>query len=126
MVRHHVAQRASRLVKRAAPLYADRLRRGNLHVIDAVAIPDRLEQAIGETKSHDVLDCVLAEKVVDPENLVLVQRAQDAGIQRARRIQAMAERLFDHHAAPEPMLAVLVLALIGELRLAQLLHDGTE
>ena len=101
MIGHHVAQCASRLVKGSAPLYADRLRRCNLHVVDAVAIPHRLEDAIGETKSHDVLDCVLAEKVVDPENLILVQRPQDLRIQRARRIEAMSERLFDHHPAPE-------------------------
>jgi hypothetical protein len=35
-------------------------------------------------------------------------------------------RLFDHHPAPESAAAVLVLALIGELGFAQLLHDGTE
>ena len=40
--------------------------------------------------------------------------------------EAMAERLLDHHAAPEPRLAVLVLVLIGELRLAELLHHGAE
>ena len=43
-------------------------------------------------------------------------------VQLARRIQAMAERLLDHHAAPEPTLAALVLVLIGELRVAELLH----
>ena len=64
--------------------------------------------------------------MVDPEDLVLVQRAQDAGIQLARRVQAMAERLLDHHAAPELMLAVLVLVLIGELRLAELLDHGAK
>ena len=104
---------ASRLVKRSAPLYADRFRRCNLHMVDAVAIPDRLEDAVGETKRHDILDCVLAEKVVDAENLVLMQRAQDLRIQSARRIQAMSERLFNHHPAPESAAAVLVLALIG-------------
>ena len=126
MVRDHVAQRSRHLVELAAPLHAHRLRRGDLHVIDPVAIPDRLEQPIGEAERRDALDRVLSEKVVDPEDLVLVQRAKDAGIQRARRVQAMAERLLDDHAAPEPMLAVLVLVLIGELRLAELLHHGAE
>ena len=40
--------------------------------------------------------------------------------------EAMAERLLDHHAAPESTLAVLVLVLIGELRLAELLHHGAK
>ena len=122
----HVAQRAGRLVEIAALLHADRLRRGDLHVIDPVAVPDRFEQPIGEAERHDALDRVLAEKVVDPEDLVFVQRALDVGVQLARRIQAMAERLLDHHAAPEPTLAALVLVLIGELRLAELLHHGAE
>ena len=93
-------------------------------MIDPVAVPDRLEQSIGEAERHDALDRVLAEKVVDPENLVLVQCAQDLGIQLARRIQAMTERLFDHHTAPEPVPAVFVLALIGELGLAECSTTG--
>ena len=73
-----------RLVELAALLHAHRLRHGDLHVIDPVAVPDRLEQPIGETERHDALDRVLSQKVVDPEDLVLVQRAQDAGVQLAR------------------------------------------
>ena len=114
------------LVELAALLHAHRLRHGDLHMIDPVAIPDRLEQPIGEAERHDALDRVLPEKVIDPEDLVLVQRAQDAGVQLARRVQAVAERLLDHHAAPELALAVLVLVLIGELRLAELFDHGAE
>src|SRR6185312_13785364 len=36
------------------------------------------------------------------------------------RVQAMAEWLLDHDAAPEPGATILALALIGELRLAEL------
>ena len=126
MVRNHVAQRAGRLVELAALLHAHRLRRGDLHMIDPVAVPDRLEQPVGEAERHDALHRVLAEKVVDAEDLVLVQPALDAGVQFARGVQAMAERLLDHHAAPEPALAVLVLGLIDELRFVELLHRGAE
>ena len=87
-----------------------------------------LEDAVGETKRHDILDCVLAEKVVDPENLVLMHGVRRIWeFQSARQIEAMSERLFDHHPAEaESAAAVLVLALIGEFGFAQLLHDGTE
>ena len=108
MVRHHVAERPGRLVEFAALLDAHRLRHGDLHVIDPVAVPDRFEQPIGEAERHDALDRVLSQKMIDPKDLVLVQRAQDAGVQLARRIQVMAERLLDHDAAPELRLAVLV------------------
>ena len=80
MVRDHVAQRPGRLVKLAALLHAYRLSDGDLDVIDPVSVPDRLEQPIGEAERHDALNRVLSQKVVDAEYLVLVQRAQDAGI----------------------------------------------
>ena len=66
------------------------------------------EDAIGETKSHDVLDCVLAEKVVDPEHLILVQRN---GFSITTRRQNRRPPFWSS---------------IGELGFAQLLHDGTE
>ena len=127
MVRHHVAQRAGLLVELAAPLDADRLGHGDLHVVDAVAIPDRLEQPVGEAERHDVLHRLLAEEMVDAENLVLVQRLQDAARSaRGAESEAVAERLLDHHAAPELGLAVLSSLLLGEPALAKLLHHGAE
>ena len=126
MVGNHVAQRAGHLVELAARFDAHRLGGGDLHVIDAVAIPDRLEQAVGEAERHDALHGVLAEEVVDAEDLVLVQRAQDVGIEIARRLHAVAERLLDHDATPERRLAAGVGALLGELRLAELVDDGAE
>ena len=95
-------------------------------MVDPVAVPDRLEQAVGETERHDALDRILAQEVIDPEDLVLVQRAQDTRVQLARRLQAVTERLFDHHAAPEFVLAVLVRFLVGEFGGAELLHHGAE
>ena len=41
-------------------------------------------------------------------------------------VEAMPERLLNHHATPEARLAALVLVLIGELGLAEMLHDGAE
>ncbi len=111
MVRHHVAQGAGRLVKLAAPLHAHSLRHGDLHVINPIAVPDRFKHPVGEAECHDVLHRVLSEEMVNPEDLVLAQRAQDAGIQLARRVQAVAERLLEHHPAPEFGLAVLLRCL---------------
>jgi hypothetical protein len=36
--------------------------------------------------------------VVDPEDLRLVEYAQDLGVEPARGAQVIAERLLDHHA----------------------------
>ena len=86
MVRDHIAERSGKLVELAPCLDPDCLRRGDLHMIDAVAVPNRLENPVGETKCRDALDRVLSEKMIDPEDLVLAQDTQDAGIQRARGV----------------------------------------
>ncbi len=65
------------LVELAAPLDADRLGRGDLDVVDVLAIPQRLEQAAGKAQRHDVLDRLLAEEMVHPIDLMLLQRLQD-------------------------------------------------
>ena len=85
MVGHHVAQRAGLLVELAAALDADGLRRGDLDVVDMLTIPQRLEQAVGEAQRHDVLDRFLAEEMINPIDLMLLQRLQDLGIERFGR-----------------------------------------
>ena len=64
------------------------------------AVPQRLEQAVGEAQRHDVLHRFLAEEMVDPVDLMLLQRLQDLGIERLGRRQIVAERLFDDDPAP--------------------------
>ena len=86
MVRHHVAQRAGRLVELGAALDADGLGDGDLHVVDMVAVPQRLEDAVGEAQHHDVLDRLLAEEMVHPIDLVLVDDLENA------RVQSLAPR----------------------------------
>ncbi len=65
----HVAVRAGLLVEAGALAEAERLGNVDLDVIDEVAVPDRLEQAVGEAEGEDVLRRFLAEEMVDPENL---------------------------------------------------------
>ncbi len=85
MVRHHVAQRAGRVVEGAAPADGDGLGDGDLHMVDMLALPDRLEQAVGETQHQNVLHRLLAEIMVDAENLVLVEHLAQFGIELHRR-----------------------------------------
>ena len=69
MRRHHVAQRAGGIVEPAAMLDADGLRDRDLHVIDVIAVPQRLEDRIREAQDHDVLHGLFAEIMVDPVDL---------------------------------------------------------
>ena len=104
MVRHHVAQRAGRVVETAAvadiELFVDR----DLHMVDVVAIPDRLEHAVGEAQHQDVLHRLLAEIVIDPVDLVLIENSEQFVVQRLRRGEVGSERLFDHQPSPYAVL----------------------
>ena len=72
MVRHHVAQRAGLVVEAAAMADAELFIDRDLDVVDMVAVPDRLEHAVGEAQHQDVLHRLLAEVVIDPVDLVLI------------------------------------------------------
>ncbi len=94
------------VVEPAAAPDVHRLGDGDLHVVDVVAVPDRLEQAVGEAQHHDVLDRLLAEEMVHAVDLVLVHDGEELAVERPRRFEIGAERLFDDE--PAPRLAVLV------------------
>ena len=99
MVLHDVAHRARLLVEAAAALDAERLGHGDLHVVDEVAVPDRLEDAVREAQHEDVLDGLLAQVVVDAEDLALAEGRAHDGVELARRGAVAAERLLEHERA---------------------------
>ena len=101
MSHHHVAIRAGRFVEPGALAEPERLRNVDLHVVDEVAVPDRLEQSVGEAEREDVLRRLLAQEVVDPEDLIFGEHLVQLGIQRHRARQVGAERLF--HDDPGPL-----------------------
>ena len=93
---HHVAVRADRLVERDALSDRQRLGDVDLHVGDVIAVPDRLEQAVGEPEGQDVQRRFLAEEVVDPEDLVLVEGRVQHVVEAHRALEVGAERLLHH------------------------------
>ena len=99
VVLHHVAHGARLVVVGAAPGDADRLGDGDLHVLDVVRVPQRLEQRVGEADRHQVLHRLLPEVVVDPVDLVLVEVLGELRVQRPRRGEVVAERLLHHDPA---------------------------
>ena len=68
----------------AAPLDADRLGAGDLHVVDVAVVPDRLEDPVREPEHEQVLDRLLPEVVIDPVDLALVEDLVDLAVERAR------------------------------------------
>ena len=100
MVRHHVAQRARVFVVTAALFYPNFLRRGDLDAIDITTIPNRLEDAVAETKDQNILDCFFSKIMIDAINLAFVEDLFDASVQLLRRRKVSAEWFFDDHASP--------------------------
>ena len=69
----HVPEGAGGLVEGDAVVDPERLGHVDLHVVDVVPVPDGLEEAVGEAEGEDVLGRLLAEEVVDAEDLLLVE-----------------------------------------------------
>ena len=73
VVLDHVARGAALVVVAGAVVGADGFADGDLDVIDVFVIPDRLENGVGETHDHQVLDGFLAQIVVDAEDLLFLE-----------------------------------------------------
>ena len=100
VVRYHVAQRARMIEITAASFHAYRFRHRDLYMVDVAAVPDRLENSVGESERHDVLHGFFAEIMVDAVNLFLVSYFQQLLIQLLGRFQIVPERFFNHNPAP--------------------------
>src|SRR5262249_22710522 len=110
-----VADRPGVVVELSAPLDAELLGHGDLHRVDVVAIPDRLEERVGEAEEEQVLDRVLAEVVVDAEDGFLGEDRVDRRVELPGRGDVAAEGFLDDHAGA-----------FGAPRLAESLDDVAE
>src|SRR5256886_10588574 len=110
MVLDDVAHRARLLVVTGAFFYSDRLGDRDLHVVDVLPVPDRLEDPVREPHDEDVLNRLFAEVVIDTEDLILAEdRVEDLG-KLARGLAVTTERLLDHHPGPARVAPEAVLA----------------
>ena len=69
-------------------------------MVDEIPVPNGLEQSIGKPKCQDVLCGLLAEEVIDPENLVFAEEAMQFGIEGYCTFQIGAEGLLHDDAGP--------------------------
>jgi hypothetical protein len=87
---------------------------------DVIAVPDRLEQSIGEPQNENVLDRFLSEVVIDAIELVLVEGIEEVMIELARWREISAERLLDDDPTPRTVF------LAREARASELAGDRSE
>ena len=81
VVLHDVAQGAGALVVATPAFHAQLFGDRQLDTVAELVVPDRLEDGVGEAKGEDVLDRLLAQVVVDAEDLVLVEDRFDLAVQ---------------------------------------------
>ena len=112
MVDDDVAQRADRVVEVAAVLDPEVLGHRDLHGLEVVPVPERLEHRVREAQVEDLLEPHLPEVVVDPVELRLV----DVLVQLVGELRGggavVAERLLDDDAR-----------VLGQARLGEPLDD---
>ena len=85
VVLDHVAGGADAVVVAGPAADADVLGHRDLHVVDVVGVPDRLEHRVGEPHRQDVLDRLLAEVVVDAEHRLRREHLGDDRVELAAR-----------------------------------------
>ncbi len=98
MVLDHVPQRAGGVVVAGPALDADGLAHRDLDVVDDVGRPETLEDRVGEAQRQEVLHGLLAEVVIDPEDLLLGEDLAHRIVDGAGRSQILADRLLQHDA----------------------------
>ena len=96
VVDHHVAQPADGIVEVPAILDAEVLRHRDLHALDVVAVPHRLQHPVGEPQEQDLLKPHLPQVMVDPEKLGLLHILVQLLGQLPGRGVIVAERLLHH------------------------------
>ncbi len=116
MICNHVAQSSGLFVVTRACANTTSFSRGDLDVVDIVAIPDRLEHRISETKDKYVLHRIFAEVVIDAINLTLFEHLGNGGVQSFRRFEISPERFFNDDPAP-------MIVFVCKICLAQAFHD---
>ena len=72
----------------------------HLHVADVVAAPQRLKHEVRKAQARQVLDQLLAEVVVDPENLVLFKHLLKVGVELATALKVLAKGLLNYNTRP--------------------------
>src|SRR5437867_6719133 len=115
MVLDDVAQGAGLVVERPPPLDAEIFGHRDLDALEVLPIPHGLEKRGGETEKEQVLDRVLAQILVDAEDVVFAEALVHDRVQRPRGRQVPTERLLDDDAPA-----------LGTARLPEVPNDALE
>ncbi len=94
VILEHVADDAGRVVVAGAAADVDFFGHRDLHVIDVVAIPDRLENRVGEPQHEQVLHRFFAQIVIDAVDLALAEHGVNGRVEMAGRMRDRCRTVF--------------------------------
>src|ERR1700686_2027603 len=92
----HVADRPGVVVELPPPLDPELFCHCNLHTLDVIPVPDRLQKAVGEAKEQKIEDRLFTEVVVDTKDSRFRKHGMKSSIQLLRRGKIMSKGLFDN------------------------------
>src|SRR5581483_2573581 len=96
VVLDHIADGLGGVVKLTTPLDAELFSHRDLHTLDEIPIPDRLQKTIGEAKEQKIQDCFFTEVVVDPKDSRFRKHRMKCGIQLLGRSKIVSKGLLDN------------------------------
>ena len=120
MVLDDVARRADAVVVAGSTADSDVLGHRDLDVVHVLVVPDRFEHRVGESDCQEVLDCFLAEVVIDPEDRTRRKHIVHDLVQLLCALEIVAERLLDDDPAPRTCV------VRRQSRSPQFVNDGWE
>ena len=91
-------------------------------MVHRLAVPELLENGIGEAEHQNILNRLLAQVMIDAEDLFLVRIPRQFGVQLSRRQEVVAERFLHDDA----LLGIARFAFVQQTGVVQLLHDLAE
>src|SRR6267142_6421206 len=95
MILDHVTDRAGLIVERSSALNSEVFRHGNLHALDLIAVPERLQQRVLEAEENHIMHRPLAQIMIDAEDVLLVEIAKQNLVKRLRRCEVVTKGFFN-------------------------------
>src|SRR5205807_1569583 len=88
----------SRIAANVSTVETEPFRHRDLHALDVMAVPHRLQEGVRETEEQEILHRLLAEIVVDAEDALLIEYLMQRRVERPRTREVASEWLFHHDA----------------------------
>src|SRR5579864_8650989 len=81
VVLDYIADCPGGVVKFTSPLDAELFSHCDLHTLDVIPIPDRLQKTIGKAKEQKIEDCLFTEVVIDAKDSRFRKHRMKCGVQ---------------------------------------------